>query len=138
MALSTAIYTILHDDATILAAVTDRIYPGVVPFNAALPCIVYEIGDCVPDYNQTSDLDWDRVNVTVTALSTKYATTETYANNIRTALSRYSGVVSSENIETIIFEGWTPGYEADFTIGDATQGIGVFTRTCNFTLIRSA
>ena len=138
MALSTAIYTILAGNGTLAAAFGTRIYPAVIPFDVALPCIVFEVGDIQPDYNQTSDLNWDRVNITVTVFTTKYALSETYAGNVRTALSRYSATVDSEVIDTIIFEGMNPDYDPDFTIGDAATGVGVFIRTCNFTLIRTA
>jgi hypothetical protein len=137
MALSTAIYTILKNNATIAAAVEDRIYPGVVPFNAALPCLVYEVGTITPDPTKDDDYVWDKVDVTVTAITTQYALSETYATNVRTALSRYSGTVDSEVIHTIIFDGMSPGYEDDFTIGNSPTGQGVFTRTVNFTLIRT-
>jgi len=138
MALSTAIYTLLHNNATIEAAVSDRIYPGIVPFDGGLPCIVYEVGDIVPDNNQTSDYNWDRVSIQVTAITTQYNLSETYGNNIRTALSRYSGTVESEVINTIIFDSMNPGYDPDFTVGVSPTGQGVFMRTCNFTLIRTA
>jgi len=137
MALSTAIYTLLHNNATIAAVVEDRIYPGVVPFNASLPCIVYEIGDIQPNPTQDDDYVWDRVNVTVTVITTQYLLSETYATNVRTALCRYKGTVDTEVIETIIFDGMQPGYEPDFTIGTSPTGQGAFTRTVNFTLIRT-
>jgi len=137
MALSTAIYTLLHSNATIEAAVGDRIYPGVVPFNAALPCIVYEVGNIDPDPTKDDDYVWDRCEVRVTAISTQYALSETYGTAIRTALSRQSGTVDGEKINTIIFDGMTPGYDPDFTLGNSPVGGGVFLRTCNFTLIRT-
>lgn len=138
MALSTAIYTILHNNATIEAAVGDRIYPGVAPFNASLPCIVYQIGNIEPAPTADDDYCWDSVTVEVAAISTQYTLSETYATNIRTALSRQAGTVDGEVINTIKFDGMTPEYVPDFTIGDSPIAGGVFIRTVNFTLIRTS
>lgn len=137
MALSTAIYTLLHNNATVEAAVGDRIYPGVAPFNASLPCIVYQVGNIEPDPTMDNDYVWDRVTIDVAVISTQYTLSETYATNVRTALSRQSGTVDSEVINTIRFDGITAEYIPEFTIGDSPVGGGVFIRTVNFTLIRT-
>jgi hypothetical protein len=138
MALSTAIYTLLYNNATIAAAVGDHIYPGVAAFNAPLPLIVYKINGIDPDPTKDDDYVWDKVSISVAAISTQYTLAETYSTNIRTALSRQSGTVDTEVIETIIFDGLTSDYVRDFTTGDATTGQGVFIFECNFTLIRSS
>jgi hypothetical protein len=137
MALSTAIYTLLHNNATIEAVVGDRIYPGVAPFNASLPCIVYQIGNIDPSPTMDDDLVWDSVTVEVAVITTQYTLSETYATNVRTALSRQYGTVDGEVINTIKFDGMTAEYLPDFTIGDSPVGGGVFIRTVNFTLIRT-
>lgn len=137
MALTVAVYTILKTDATIAGVFSTRIYPGLAAMNTVLPCLIYDIGDIVPDTNQTSDLNWDRVNVTVMVVALKYSDAETYAANVRSALSRYSATVDTEKINTIIFDGMTGGYDPDFVYSGATTGVGVFTRTLNFTLIRT-
>ena len=137
MALSTAIYTILKNNSTISTAFSTRIYPGIAVREPVLPCIVYDIGNIIPDPNATSDLNWDRVDVEVTVIALEYSDAETYATNVRSALSRYIGTVDTEKINTIVFEGMSPGYDPDFTYSGSTTGMGVFTRTCNFTLIRT-
>jgi hypothetical protein len=138
MALSTAIYTLLHNNATIEAAVHDRIYPGVAAWNAALPLIVYKINGIEPDPTKDDDYVWDKVSISVAAISTQYTLSETYSTNIRTALSRQSGTIDSEVIEDIIFDGLTVEYIAEFTTGDTPTGQGVFLFECNFTLIRTS
>jgi hypothetical protein len=137
MALSTAIYTLLHNNVTLEAAVSDRIYPGIAPFNASLPCIVFDCGDIQPDPTKDDDYVWDRCTVVVNVITTQYLLSETYATNVRTALSRQSGTVDGEDIETIIFDGMTASYEMDFTVGGTPTGQVVFIRTVNFTLIRT-
>lgn len=136
MALSTAIYTILHNDAMIEAVFSTRIYPGLSAKDPVLPVIIFDIGDCIPDPNQTSDYNWDRVDLSVKCIALEYSQAETYADNVRTALSRYSGTEDSENINTIIFEGFSPDYYPDFIYSGVTTGAGVFVRTANFTIIR--
>jgi hypothetical protein len=138
MALSTAIYTLLHNNVTIEAAVGDRIYPGVAPFNASLPCLVYKINGIEPNPTKDDDYVWDKVFVSVAAISTQYTLSETYSTNVRTALSRQFGTVDGEEIETIMFDGLTVEYIPDFTIGDSPVGGGVFIFECNFTLIRTS
>ena len=133
MALSTAIYTLLSADATISAAFGTRIYAGIAPMEVALPCIVFDIASITPDYNQTSDSNWDTCQVTVAVISTKYSTTETYAVNVRTALSRYSGTVDTEKIE-IKYDNEASGYDPDFTVSASATGVGVFVRNMNFTI----
>ena len=138
MALSTAIYTILHNNATVAAVVGTRIYPGIVPENVALPCIVYEIDNIVPTLTNTTDLNLDDCTVTVTVMSTKHADTETYAGYIRTALYRYQGTVDSERVEDIEYQSQSAGYQDDKTVNTATKGVGVFWRQLNFSLKRQA
>jgi hypothetical protein len=138
MSLSHAIYDILHADTTIHGVFTHRIFPGVARADTILPCIVFDITNITPDANATSDYNWDRVNVSVTVIADKYSNCETYATNVRTALNRYSGTQDSEVINSIIYEGESSGYDENFTVSNATQGVAVFTRTCNFILIRTS
>jgi hypothetical protein len=137
MALSTAIKTILTNDATITAFAADRIYPGIAPFNVNLPFIVIKIGNKTPDRNQTSDDDWTRCEVEVDVVSKFYTDTESYADLVRVALNRVSGTVDSEVINTIIYEGESPEYYERLTEGGTTTGQGVFERQVNFTLIKT-
>ena len=136
MALSTAVYTILSGNATLAGAVSTRIYPGGVPADATLPLVVYEIGDIQPVIAIGDINSWDEAELVVTVYSTYHSNTETYAGYVRTALDGYTGTVSTEKIDTIIYRGQSPDFEPDWTVGDSPQGIAVFTRTLNFTIIR--
>ena len=138
MALSTAIYTLLHANATIHTAFTHRIYPGVAPMEVTLPCIIFDIGDIQAEHTASTDTAFDRVALTVTVIDSTYSDVETYAQNVRTALDRYSGTSDGEVIEIILYENQQPGFDPEFTYSEATTGVGVHTRTVNFTLIRKA
>jgi hypothetical protein len=136
MALSTAIKTILTNDATITAFVEDRIYPGIAPFNVNLPFIVVKIGNKTVDRNKSYDFDWTKCDIEVDVVSKFYTDTETYADLIRVALNRVGGTVDTEVIDTIIYEGETAEYYERLTEGGTTTGQGVFERQVNFTLIK--
>ena len=136
MAISTAIRTLLHDNATIHGIFVHRIYPGVAPMEVVLPCIIYDIGDIQPTQTASTDVGFDRVVVTVSVVDTTYSDVETYAQNVRTALDGYSGTTDSELIEKILYEGQEPNFDPDFTYSEATTGVGAHTRTVTFTLIR--
>jgi len=136
MALSTAIYTILAANGSLAAVVSTRIYPAAVPPDATLPLVVYEIEDIQPVI-AIGDIDsWDEAELMVTVYSTYHSNTETYAGYVRTALDGYTGTVSTEKIDTIIYRGQSAGYEPDWTDASSPQGVAVFTRTLNFTIIR--
>lgn len=138
MALSIAIYNLLHADGTIHGIVTHRIYPGMAIKDPVLPCIVFDIGECVIDHNKTSEYSWDAIGVSVTVIALEYSDAETYATNVRSALSGYKGTQDSEKIDVRCDSIGPSEYLPDFTYSGAVTGMGVFTRTVNFTIFRTA
>jgi hypothetical protein len=136
MALSTALYTLLHNNASIVGVMATRIYPGVAPMDTALPLIVYEIDNILPTIAIGALNDFDNIQVSVQVVGTKHSDVEIYAGYVRTALDGYTGTVDTEAISSIVYNGQEPSYDPDFIVSSAAQGIAVFIRTLNFTIIR--
>lgn len=135
MALSTATYTILRLNSDVLTTFGTRIYPGIAPFDVALPYIVYDIGDIQPELTNTDDLKWDRAELSVTIYTDKYSLAETYAGYVRTALHRYVGTQDSESIENIEYISQAPDIDPTYQT-DSGKGIVVFAREMQFEIVR--
>ncbi len=115
--IGTALRTILTANGTIARLFANRIYPDKVPQRAGLPYLTYQVvgQEPVNDKDGASKLDVVRVQLDI--YTTNYDTAQTAAESTREVLDRYRGVVSTVNIDKIIFAGQSSGEpDADMNI----------------------
>lgn len=139
MALGQAIYEIIRANATALASFGTRIYPMTIPDEPALPAIVYQLDGIEPTFTQTQTEQWDTCSVTLTVYADTYTLCETYADQLRTAISRYRGSAGSETVKETNFISMSDG--DILAIGQseaATTSIGIFTKRITCEIITSA
>ena len=114
MNLEDAIYSQLVGDATIGAAVGTRVFPDVIPEDAALPAIAYQRISTPRLYSMSgpSGLAWPRFQFTMKA--TLYATAQALANALRASLSDYKGVMgggAGVRVDAIFIENETEDWD---------------------------
>ena len=102
--ISTAIYSILHTNAAVLAVVGNRIYPNMATQTAQHPYIVYSVVSKVPTDSKDSGTGFDRYRVQVDCVGNNFSDIESLATKVRTALDRKTGSHGSMTIIQITYE----------------------------------
>lgn len=136
MALSTAVYSLIRSNATILAAYGTDIYPSIIPKLVTLPAITYHFTNIIPDETKDFTNKWDTVDTVITIYSYNYTTNEAHAQLIRDELNRYNGTIGGEVIETINYNGESDDVAESNSIGSQGEGTAIYMRVMNFKIIR--
>jgi hypothetical protein len=102
--ISTAIYSILHGNAPVLAVVSNRIFPNMATQGADHPYIVYSVVSKTPTDSKTNGTGFDRYRVQVDCVSDSYTDVEDLAVKVRTALDRVTGIYGGTTITQITYE----------------------------------
>jgi hypothetical protein len=93
-AIEEAIYYLLSNDATVSGLVGTRIYPMVVPRNAAMPAIAYQQISGVREHTMTGPIGMVKARFQINCWAETYATADAIAEAVRKELDGYSGVAS--------------------------------------------
>ena len=111
-----AIYSILYTDTEIQSIVGNRIFPNVVPDkdsnneNIDYPLIVMRRTELSPEYTKCTDCKDDETVVELTIYANSYFQAVDLAEDVRSALEFYKGVVEDINISMIRLAGATEDY----------------------------
>jgi hypothetical protein len=107
-----ALYSILSNDATLLALTSTRIYPNILQQAVIMPAVTYQQISGQRDEVMTSPTGFVESRFQINGWSDTYSETRDVANAIRGALDGFSGTVSSVEIEAIhlIDEGDIPAF----------------------------
>ena len=98
-----AIYALLSANATVLAAVSTRIFPDVATQDAAYPFIVYTIAATDPTDTKEGPSTLDTVTAVVTTFATSYTSAVDISAAARTALDRKTGTYEGVSIQSVRF-----------------------------------
>jgi phytoene dehydrogenase-like protein len=98
-----AIYGRLQAVSAVTALVSTRVYPDYAPQNATYPFVVYRLTNNLPSDTKEGPSVLDTAQVTVEAYAATYDAAINVAENVRTALDRYSGTIESIVIDSIRF-----------------------------------
>lgn len=85
--LETKIYTVLSGNVTVAAAVSSRIYPLLMPQNAALPAITYQRINSDPANTLEGFSNLENAHIVVNAWGTRYDVVKELAEDIHAAMN---------------------------------------------------
>ena len=113
MPIESALYSRLTAVSGVTALVSTRIYPNVIPQNAAMPVIAYQVISTDRNYRHAgqSNNAMPRIQITVEAAS--YSSAVAVCAAVRAALSGYKGTVGTVVIGGIFLETEYDGYNLD-------------------------
>jgi len=92
------IRTYLLTKSTITDIVGTRIYPAILPQNAELPAIVYDVIGGRPDDVLTGASGSFRANVDLDCISTNHITSNNLAEQVRLVVQGYFGAMGDEQV----------------------------------------
>lgn len=92
---------LLADNATIAAAVGQRISPVVLRQETALPSLVYRRLSSTPEYTLAGRAGWRTVTIQIICWSLEYAEARALAEAVRQALDAYSETATAGSIRFI-------------------------------------
>lgn len=95
------IKSLLLADATISAAVSNRVTPVIMRQETGLPALVYRRLDSTPDYTLAGRAGWRTVTVQVVCWAVDYMEARTLAEAVRKALDAYSETSAEGSIRFI-------------------------------------
>jgi hypothetical protein len=105
------IHSILVNDSALIALVpAARIFPYVMNADTVAPCIVYVIDSVEPEYTKGG---WvlDTITFSVHSFAKDYATLQSVASAVRTALEYNKTGYGTQNINHIYMIGMEEGYD---------------------------
>jgi len=128
--IETALYRILTEDASVYDSVEGRIYPVIVPQNAAMPAITYQqvSGPRVSSMDGPMGLAY--INFQVNCWDDTYGMTRSLSEVVRKCLDGYSGMVNSRVIKAIQLQ--TEGDMPE--IDESTEELTRFGKYLEFTV----
>ena len=94
--IGTFIYKALTDNAAVIAIVSTRVYPVVIPQTNDLPALVYSIGSAVPSHTNDGSSKLDKFQFQVYCLARSYAAVDNLAAKVRVALHGYKTPIIQE------------------------------------------
>jgi hypothetical protein len=102
--ISTAVYYILANDATVASKVSNRIYPNKAVQSSAMPYIIYSVVSKVPTDSKDNGTGFDRNRVQIDIVDDSYTNNELLASYVRTALDGKKGVYGGTTILQSIYD----------------------------------
>lgn len=121
MSYKQAIHDIMSNDVNVTSLVSTRITPEFARQDETKPFIVYSVTDINQVQTKDNANSVDLVSFIVMCFSTTSLQVETLAGYCRNALSRYSGTIGSETVNTVIYEGESNDYIEDERVHMITQ-----------------
>ena len=99
-----AVYSILANNANVIALLGAKIYPTFIPENQNFPALIYRITEKQP--HDTKDGPIGSEDTLLIELYNEEASAVlNIADVVRTALDRYRGTVASVIIDRVVYEG---------------------------------
>ncbi len=96
--IETAIYSILTGDDSVNALVGTRIYPQILPPEAAMPAIVYHHLNTGRDWTMNGPVNLTEPRFQINCFAATYEQVRDLANKVRLALNGYSGTSNGVKI----------------------------------------
>ncbi len=100
--IETALFAILHSDATIEGIVSDRIFPNIVQQGEAMPAITYQQISGPRDQTMDGPSGLVQTRFQINCLAEKYIDARTLAEAVRKELDGYHGTVNTVVIQIIM------------------------------------
>lgn len=110
MVAAEALVYLLTSSAEVAGVVGQRVYPLVVPQDAARPAIGYQRISAQPDHAHTGFSLMTETRWQITIEATSYAQAQQIARAIRRALSGYHGTVGDLQVFSVFAVAETDGY----------------------------
>lgn len=126
MLVGKAIYSILSNNASVDALISDRIYPNVAKQTSAFPFVVYNVTGDSPTVTKDGVSDLDENAILILCYSQTYSQASDLADKVRTALDRVDGTFAGVELQGIQYL----SYNDDFDIKDDDDG--VYVKSLNF------
>jgi len=102
--LEEAVYSLLVANAGVLALLSTRIYPLVVPQDASMPALAYQRISSVPVRSHSGFASLTRTRMQITCEAATYASAKAVAVAVRRAVESYVGTVGSVSIRGAFVE----------------------------------
>ena len=106
-------------DATVGGIIGNKVHPGAIPQNGALPAVVYNRISSVRDVDMGGPMDFVQVRLQVDCWHTSYAGVKTLADAVRAALNGVGlaspKTLGSEPVQLVYLDndGDLPDFEGD-------------------------
>jgi len=97
--IGSSIYNQLSTSSAVTNLVGTRIYPNNIKEREAFPQLVYEIKNNVRDDSLNGETGLASIEVTIIAVSLSYATTDSIADAVASALHNQTGVWSGVTVQ---------------------------------------
>jgi len=105
------LHEVIYDQ---LKTITSDVFPGVVAEEVTLPYISHFLVDNLPSPDADSEgSKLDEIRWQVSCFHSSYASVETLAESVRTALDEYSGTAHDVTVDSIRFDGKNYIYEGN-------------------------
>ena len=111
--ISTALITILRENADVLSTFADRIFPVIVPQGQTMPCLVYAVNSHSQDETTSNPYAYTTATVKISVYATNYTDCETYHQYVYDALQNYDSS------------------EVTYPVAGEVEGVVVKTITCD-------
>lgn len=98
-----AIYALLSANATLVTAVSTRIFPDMATQEADYPFLIYTVTGTDPSDSKDGVSGLDAVQVSVTTFATTYTQAVDVSELVRTALDRKTGTYQGVTVQSIRF-----------------------------------
>lgn len=137
MAIEHAFRTLLTNDAAVTAVVSTRIYLIRTPDNATFPCISYQRLDTTREHTlngaSTFSISTFQVDIWAPKISSNGLTSgpdiaQDLARKVQNALDGYRGEINSVDIQGILSNNESQGWEQDVDVFRVTQQWRIFHR----------
>lgn len=122
------IYSLLSNSVPVSALVSSRIYPIMLPQNAAYPAISYQVSEDGAESSYDGQGTFQRVSVEIDAWSDTHAGMLTLADEITNTLKNYSGTNSGVVIDKITIDSAVSVFETEIEKFRKTLIITLFRR----------
>ena len=121
MALRDAIYSRLSNYSGLTSLVSTRIYSKEITQDTTKPCVYFEITGIERISAINGDSGMCDAQCRVISVATTLAGAVAVADQVRAALQRYSGTVSSTDIRNVFIENEFDSYESDLDESNIEQ-----------------
>ncbi len=106
------VYAFLHANATIIAAVGDRVYGGTLPQNGERPCILFQVVTMNPLSQLAGKAPLDRTLFQFDIYASTYEEAREIAGDLRSVLEGYVGLMGTHTVRSVaVIDPGSDGFE---------------------------
>lgn len=113
MSAETGLVNLLKGDTAVAALVGTRIYPNVIPQDAALPAIAYQVISSETGYSHGGPDAGNHPYIQLTIEGDSYANTLAVCAACKARLSGFRGDIGNDRFEAIFLENEFDGFNLD-------------------------